>query len=83
MHVCKCEKYCECSKKSGIRTVHKQRDTRHNRNNTVLDKTEDDSELALDGYRLFRKNRENQKAEGHLAGGVLLYVKSSLKAVER
>src|SRR6218665_975605 len=33
-----------------------------------------DSELALDGYRLFRKDRENQKSEGHGAGGVLLYV---------
>ena len=44
-----------------------------------------DSELALDGYRLFRKDRENQRSEGHGAGGVLLhvYVKSSFNAVER
>src|SRR6218665_3057914 len=37
-----------------------------------------DSELALDGYRFFKKDRENQRPEGHGAGGVLLYVKSSL-----
>src|SRR6218665_3677444 len=42
-----------------------------------------DNELALDGYRLFRKDRENQRPEGHGAGGVLLYVKSSFNAVER
>src|SRR6218665_3948917 len=42
-----------------------------------------DSELALDGYRLFRKDPENQRTEGHGAGGVLLYVKSSFNAVER
>src|SRR6218665_2312913 len=42
-----------------------------------------DSELALDGYRLFRKDRENQKSEGHGAAGVFLYVKSSFNAVER
>src|SRR6218665_3741652 len=42
-----------------------------------------DSELALDGYRLFIKDRENlQRTEGHGAGGVLLYVKSSFNAVE-
>src|SRR6218665_674166 len=42
-----------------------------------------DSEQALDGYRLFRKDRENQRTEGHGAGGVWLYVKSSFNAVER
>src|SRR5688572_29283223 len=42
-----------------------------------------DSELVLDGYRLFRKDRENQKSVGHGAGGVLLYVKSNINAVER
>src|SRR6218665_3126964 len=40
-----------------------------------------DSELALDGYIMFRKDRENQKARGY--GGVLLYVKSSITAVQR
>src|SRR6218665_1542969 len=33
------------------------------------------------GY--FRKDRENQRSEGHGAGGELLYVKSSFNAVER
>ena len=42
-----------------------------------------DSELALDRYRLFRKDRANQKSVGHGAGGVLLYVKSNINAVER
>ena len=42
-----------------------------------------DSELALDGYRLFRKDRANQKSVGHGAGGVLLYVRSHINAVER
>src|SRR6218665_2652486 len=39
-----------------------------------------DSELAVDGYKLFRKN---QRSKGHGAGRVLLYVKSSFNAVER
>src|SRR6218665_1683552 len=42
-----------------------------------------DSELALDEYRLFRKDRENQRSKGHGAGWMLLYVKSSFDAVER
>ena len=42
-----------------------------------------DSELALDEYRLFRKEQENHKSEEHGAGGVLLYVKSSFNAVEK
>ena len=47
-------------------------------------KTEiDDSELALDGYVMFRKDRENQRIKGHGEGGVLLYVKDTIKAVER
>jgi len=29
-----------------------------------------DSELVPAGYRLFRKDRENQRSEGHGAGGV-------------
>ena len=37
-----------------------------------------DSELALDGYDLFRRDRPN----GMAGGGVLLYVKSILGAVE-
>src|SRR6218665_854562 len=42
-----------------------------------------DSELALDGYRLFRKDLENHKSDGDWAGGVMLYVKSSFNAVEK
>ena len=40
-----------------------------------------DSELALDGYVMFRKDRENQTARGY--GGVLLYVKNNITAVQR
>jgi hypothetical protein len=39
-----------------------------------------DSELALDGYVMFRRDREKQNSRG---GGVLLYVKSDIMAVER
>lgn len=42
-----------------------------------------DSELALDGYVMFRRDRENQRARGHGEGGVLLYVKNDIMAVER
>ena len=42
-----------------------------------------DGEIALDGYRLFRLDRANQRAVGRGAGGVLLYVKSTINAVER
>ena len=40
-----------------------------------------DSELALDGYVMFRKDRENQTTRGY--GGVLLYVKSNITAGQR
>src|SRR6218665_4058685 len=40
-----------------------------------------DNELALDGYVMFRKDRENQTARGY--GGVLLYVKNNITAVQR
>src|SRR6218665_3264797 len=38
-----------------------------------------DSELALDGYRLFRKDRENQKSEGCccMSSAVLIQLKMS------
>ena len=42
-----------------------------------------DDELKLVGYDMFRKDRENQKNTGHGAGGVLLYVKNDLNAVQR
>jgi ribonucleases P/MRP protein subunit RPP40 len=42
-----------------------------------------DGELALEGYQLFRLDRANQKAVGHGAGGVLLYVKDNINAMER
>src|SRR6218665_2704605 len=37
-----------------------------------------DSELALDGYRFFKKDWENQKSEGHGAGGVLIMSRTVL-----
>src|SRR5688572_7389730 len=42
-----------------------------------------DCELEIDGYVMFRRDRENQRTTGHGAGGVLLYVKSDIVAVER
>ena len=42
-----------------------------------------DGELDIDGYVMFRRDRENQRSTGHGAGGVLLYVKSDIEAVER
>jgi hypothetical protein len=42
-----------------------------------------DNELNIDGYRLFRKDRANQKPVGHGAGGVLLYIKGTIDAIER
>lgn len=41
-----------------------------------------DNELAIDGYIMFRKDRENQRARGHGAGGVILYVNKALRATE-
>jgi len=41
-----------------------------------------DSELDLDGYVMFRKDRDIQGERGH-GGGVLLYVRDSLMALER
>src|SRR5688572_14762198 len=43
----------------------------------------EDCELQIDGYVMFRKDRENQKTTGHGAGGVVLYVKSDIVAIER
>ena len=43
----------------------------------------DDRELYLDGYVMFRKDRENQSVKGHGAGGVILYVKDEMYAIER
>jgi hypothetical protein len=43
----------------------------------------DDSELYLNGYVMFRKDRENQSDRGHGAGGVMLYVKEEIHATER
>jgi len=43
----------------------------------------EDCEMEIDGYVMFRRDRENQKSTGHGAGGVLLYVKSDIIAVER
>ena len=42
-----------------------------------------DNELAIDGYTMFRKDRQNQNERGHGAGGVVLYVKTDIKSVER
>src|SRR6218665_1725342 len=84
MYVCKCKKYCECSKRADLELCV------NNETPYIIGITESwtkpemaDSELALGGYRLFRKDRENQKSVGHRAGEVLLYVKSSVNAVER
>ena len=41
-----------------------------------------DSELELDGYIMFRKDREIHGGRGH-GGGVLLYIKDNLMAFER
>ena len=41
------------------------------------------SELELQGYAMFRKDRENQKTTGHGAGGVLLYVNNNIDALIR
>ena len=42
-----------------------------------------DIELAINGYTMFRKDRQNQNNKGHGAGGIILYVKNEIKAVER
>src|SRR6218665_3602107 len=84
MYVWKCKKYCKCAKRAELELYV------NNETPDIIGIKESwtkpkiaDSELALDGYRLFRKDRENQKSEGYGAGGVLLYVKSSFNAVER
>src|SRR5688572_1698860 len=41
-----------------------------------------DSELELEGYAMFRKDRDNRGEKRH-GGGVLLYIKDSLTALER
>ena len=41
-----------------------------------------DSELELEGYAMFRKDRDNKGEKRH-GGGVLLYIKDSLTALER
>ena len=42
-----------------------------------------DCELDIDGYVMFRRDRENQRSTGHGTEGVLLYVKSDIEAVKR
>ena len=42
-----------------------------------------DCELEIEGYVMFRRDRGNQRTTGHGAGGVLLYVKSDIVAIER
>ena len=42
-----------------------------------------DCELEIEGYVMFRRDRGKQKTKGHGAGGVLLYVKNDIVAVER